>query len=74
MINDEFRNLISKKIRSLEEEKRKLQITQDSEKLEQVESQQQTLHTMIDYPISFASIKSSDEEIQSIINLYRCGK
>ena len=70
MINDEFRNLISKKIRSLEEEKRKLQITQDSEKLEQVESQQQTLHTMIDYPISFASIKSSDEEIQSIINLY----
>ena len=39
MINDDFRYLISEKIQSLEKEKRKLQITQESEKLKQIEDQ-----------------------------------
>ena len=71
MVNDNFIYLIGEKIQSLEKEKRRLQITQESEKLKEIESQQQTLYTMANYPLSFVSSKCSDEEIESIINLYR---
>lgn len=71
MINDDFIYLIGEKIQSLEKEKRRLQITQESEKLKEIEAQQQTLYTMANYPLSFVSSKCSDEEIESIISLYR---
>lgn len=71
MINDDFRYLISEKIQSLEKEKRKSQITQESEKLKQIEDQQQTLYTMVNYPLSFASSKCSMEEIDYILYFYR---
>ena len=71
MINDEFICLIGEKIQSLEKEKRRLQITHESEKLKQIEAKQQTLYTMANYPLSFVSNKCSDEEIEYIISLYR---
>lgn len=71
MVNDDFIYLIDEKIQSLEKEKRRLQITQESEKLKEIEAQQQTLYTMANYPLSFVSSKCSDEEIEFIISLYR---
>ena len=71
MVNDDFIYLIDEKIQSLEKEKRRLQITQESEKLKEIEAQQQTLYAMANYPLSFVSSKCSDEEIEFIISLYR---
>lgn len=71
MVNDDFIYLIDEKIQNLEKEKRRLQITQESEKLKEIEAQQQTLYTMANYPLSFVSSKCSDEEIEFIISLYR---
>ena len=74
MINDEFRCLIGEKIQSLEKEKRRLQIIYESEKLAQLEKQQETLNQMMDYPDTYAFYRISreigKEEFEYLVNFY----
>lgn len=71
MIDENYASLISEKLKKLEQKKRKLQITQEAKELKQVEEEMQILYTMKNFPLSFASSRSSDEEIEYIINLYK---